>query len=366
MTKPKAKKTPKPSSGGTSTSTPGNSSDLSAHFIMKDVKLLFKNLTSPETGVVFDPPSRANPATIQNNINPPTWTWPNQAARQSQVVTQDDVGNYGLQTDVNTPFQLTAANPPVWLAIQAGSNATWIWANLTARNNQVVAQIDVGKYGIQNDIQTLYQLSSATPPTWQMIPNGTNTSSPFELSKGASDADSYHDFFRLQIAFEDVWVELMNDKINIVAQALYAKWDALMDQSLDDTGGDPTTGRQKQFASDPVDSSGNPISIGGATELANFVTSLQAQLGIGSGGTSTSQIEQLTNDVNLIIAGCNMLLQQLNTAGTHHSILPDQSAWDGSWMTNSGIPGFPARYPAARCVQLHPAELSRCSSGQSA
>jgi hypothetical protein len=83
----------------------------SPSFIMEDVKLLFGGLTTPETGVEYDPgasaASRATTTTIQNDINP-----------------------------------------------------------------------------------------------------STNTSSPFELSTGAADADSYHDFFRLQIAFDDVWAEL--------------------------------------------------------------------------------------------------------------------------------------------------------------
>jgi hypothetical protein len=343
VTTHKAKKASKPSSSGRNQNqNPTNPGQTPAQFIMNDVKLLFSDLTTPETGVVFNPPSRANPATIRNNINPPTWIWANQAARQSQIVTRDGVGNYGLQTDVNVAFQLSAANPAVWQPIQTGSNATWTWANLTARTKQVVAQIDVGKYGIQTDIQTLYQLTSPTPPVWKTIPNGTNTSSPFELSKGASDADSYHDFFRLQIAFEEIWVELINNNIRATAESLFAKWNALMDQSLVDTGEDPNTGRLKVFSPDPTNASGtNPVSISGADELGNFITSLKAQLGIGSGGTRTSQISRLTADLNLTLAGCNMLLDQLNRVGNFGNPYPGDSALDGSWMSDLNIPGFP-------------------------
>ena len=43
--------------------------------VTDDVALLFKDLSAPENSVVFDPPSRANPATIQSNIDPPAATW---------------------------------------------------------------------------------------------------------------------------------------------------------------------------------------------------------------------------------------------------------------------------------------------------
>ena len=325
MSQPKGKKAGKKPASGLQTPSPTST----AQFIMDDVKLLFKELTTPETGVVFDPPSRANPATIQSNINPPSWIWADQAARQAQVVTLDQVGKYGLQTDINMSFQLSAAGPAVWQPIQTGSNARWTWANLAERKAQLVSQFDVGKYGIQTDIQTLYQLASATPPVWQVIPNGANTSSPFELSKGASDADSYHDFFRLQIAFEAIWVELINDKIGAVGKILYASWNSLMDPDLEVTR---DTARAKTFSPDPTDSkTHDPISISGADELANFVTSLQAQLGIGSGGTRASQLSQLSTQVNWIIAGCNMLLQELNRVGKD-----DIHSWTGDdWLNDT-------------------------------
>ena len=64
------------------------------------------------------------------------------------------------------------------------------------------------------------------------MPDPSSTSAPFELSTGAADADSYHDFFRLQIAFEDVWAELLDTTIEPTGKKAYALWDALMDQGL--------------------------------------------------------------------------------------------------------------------------------------
>jgi hypothetical protein len=299
-------------------------------FIMDDVKLLFNDLTTPETNVKFNPPQRANLATIQNNIKPPavTWTWANQSARRAQAVTQDDIGKYGIQTDANILFQLTSASPLVWQPVQIGTTATWTWANLAARTAQGVTQDDVGKIGIQTDINTLYQLTSAAPPVWQPVPNPTNTSSPFELSTGAADADSYHDFFRLQIAFEDVWAELLHQGLQQTGEQLYAQWDALMDQSpsFDDTG---ATDRAKTFAPLPQPPNDN---ISGAAELQNFINDLKVQLGMGSGG-STSTPAEITQ-LKKTLQGCNMLLQELNRLGQGHG-------WSGNDWLNDTYPGYP-------------------------
>ncbi len=115
---------------------------------------------------------------------------------------------------------------------------------------------------------TLFQLTNATPPVWQIVPNPTNTSAPFELSTGAADADSYHDFFRLQIAFEDVWAGLLDQRLQPIGEQLYAQWDALMDQSadFDDTG---ATDRAKTFSTPPTES------ISGEKELDDFIADLK-------------------------------------------------------------------------------------------
>jgi hypothetical protein len=299
-----------------------------AQLIMDEVKLLFNNLSAPESSVKFDPPSRANPATIQTNINPPalTWTWPNATARQAQVISTADVGKYGLQTDVNTLFQLVGESPVVWQPVHI-SATTWVWPNLAARNAQPVTPDDLGKIGIQTDINTLFQLTCAVPPVWQPVSNPTNTSWPFELSTGAADADSYHDFFRLQIAFEDVWAELLDQNIQKTGEQLYAQWDALMDRTLDDTG---TTDRAKVFSAPPTND------IVGVDELNNFIANLKVQLGIGSGGSTTTpaEITQLKSDLYMTLQGCNMLLQELNRVGLG-------TGWkDDQWLNDTSA-SFP-------------------------
>jgi hypothetical protein len=40
-----------------------------------DVRLLFSDLTTPETQVKFSPAARANPSTIEDTIRPPQATW---------------------------------------------------------------------------------------------------------------------------------------------------------------------------------------------------------------------------------------------------------------------------------------------------
>ncbi|MGZ2744460.1 hypothetical protein [Burkholderia stagnalis] len=302
-----------------------------SQFIMDDVKLLFGDLTTPEASVKFTPPQRANLATIQGKINPPaiTWTWADEVTRQAQPVAHDDVGKYGLQSDINVLFQLTSMAPLVWQPVQTGTTTTWTWANIAARTAQTVTPDDVGKIGIQTDINTLYQLTNANPPVWQPVPNPTNTSSPLELSTGAADADSYHDFFRLQIAFEDVWAELFDQGIRRTGEQLYAQWDALMDQSadFDDTG---ATDRLKTFDAPPA----TPIT--GVDELTNFLANLKLQLGIGSGGgaDTPSEITQLQNALSQTLEGCNMLLLELNRLGTGHG-------WTGDdWLNDTS-----ATYP---------------------
>jgi hypothetical protein len=336
MSKGKAKKSSKSSSSGQSL----NNGQTQPQFIMDDVKLLFNSLTTPETGVQFNPPSRANPATLQNNIHPPmiTWTWKDPVARGNEKVTQGDLEKYGIETDTNILFRLTSVDPVVWQPVQTVTTPTWTWANLAARNATAksVTPDDIGKIGVQTDINTLFQLTSAVPTVWQPVPNPTNTSSPFELSTGASDADSYHDFFRLQIAFGDVWAELLDQRIPLLANKLYAQWDtlyaqwnSLMDPNLDDTG---QTDRGTTFASHsaPVDD------IKSADELQNFIDGLKVRLGIGNGASASSPVEirQLTNDFVQAMKGCNMLLQQLNSLGVRGPVQVS-SAWDASWLTDT-------------------------------
>jgi hypothetical protein len=244
-------------------------------FIMDDVRLLFSQLTSPETQVSFNTAGRADPSTIENTINPPqaTWNWADQAARLAQQVTGTDLGKYGLQRDLGTLYRLANLSPLQWEPVRDFTNATWTWRNVTARNNEPVTVDDIGKTGFQADIGTYYRLTGIDPAVWQPAPNPYSTSSPFELSTGAADADAYHDFFRLHIAFEDVWAELVDQKIGSTAEQLYAQWDSLMDQSTDHLN---EIDRQRIFNSAP------PGNITGVEELQKFLNNLKILLGISA------------------------------------------------------------------------------------
>jgi hypothetical protein len=333
--KPAAKPNPGPAGGGSPPPA----------FIMNEVTLLVGDITSPETGVAFDPPSRATPASIQNTIGPPqpTWIWKDQPTRDQEPVTPLDIGKYGLETDINIMYRLSSVAPvTTWQPVTDFSNATWTWINVVARTAQPVTAADVGKIGFQSDIDTYYQLISATPAVWKAVPNPSSSSPTLELATGASDADSYHDFFRLQIAFEDVWAELLDNNIQKVAQTLYSAWDALMDTSTDPTNpaydDSGAADRAKRFAPPPpadVPPPGpNPDDISGADELLNFMNNLGLILGIQSDGAASSvpaDVMLLKTAVTQTLAGCNMLMTELNRSGGHYNGL--SSAWDNNnWL----------------------------------
>ena len=302
----------------------GNGSRGSSHgtanvpsFIMDDVRLLFSDLTTPESEVKFSPPGRANPSTIENTIHPPqaTWTWADQAARLTQQVSQADLGKYGLQRDTSTLYRLVSLSPLRWEPVRDFANATWTWPNVTARNAERVTADDIGKTGYQADTNTYYRLTGTAPAVWQPVPAPSSTSPPFELSTGAADADSYHDFFRLQIAFEDVWAELLDQTIEQAGRKAYALWDALMDQGPDSSH---DKDRQKRFSLVP---GGN---ITGVNELNTFLTNLKIQLGITApapASTTPREITGLRAAVENTLKGCDMLLRELNWAGS------DMVAW---------------------------------------
>jgi hypothetical protein len=318
--------------GTTPTTTPTSPSD--PQFVMDGVKLLVGDITSPESPVKFDPATRADPASIQNNIAPPaiSWTWADDAARQALPVTQDDVGKYGYQVDVNTQFKLTGVSPVVWQPFITGTIATWTWPNVTARLAEKVLPADAGKSGIQTDTNVMYQLIAATPAVWKPIPNPTNTSTPFEISQGASDADSYHDFFRLQVAFQDVWAELLDARIAKTGEALYAMWDALKDKTLDDSG---APDRALAFPTPPLPYPTAP-SISGVEELAAFIDQLKIAMGIGAGTPTdeSTQITQLKADLASTLEGCDMLLQELNRVGKDDGT--GSTTWSGDdWLNDT-------------------------------
>src|SRR5450631_2099210 len=202
---------------------------------MTEVKLLLGQLTTPETNVSFNTQSRADSNTIENSIGrlpEVAWTWADKDARDQQPVYENDIGRYGLQSDIQKIYRLVSLSPVRWQQVQDFTIATWTWRNQTARLAEVVEVGDLGKVGYQADIDSYFRLDNPTGPVWTQAANPNVTSGPFEVSTGASDAVSFHDFYRLQIAFEDVWAELIDKSIGITAQAFYAKWDALMNAGM--------------------------------------------------------------------------------------------------------------------------------------
>jgi hypothetical protein len=93
------------------------------------------------------------------------------------------------------------------------------------------------------------QMETATSPESELsysIPNhsdqtkGSHDKPTFELRSGPSDVTSYHDFYSLQIAFENIWTELLDDRINSLGRQLYEEYVKLKDFSGVDDGTDPT------------------------------------------------------------------------------------------------------------------------------
>jgi hypothetical protein len=334
-------------------------------FITDDIVRLFGDLTTPETPVKFSPPSRASTGSIENTIRPPAawWNWADEATRTRQVVTAIDIGKYGYQADVNTLFKLTSVDPSaVWQAVHDFTTASWMWRNQAERDGLQVKREDLGKVGYQADINTYYQLTGATPPVWQAVPDPTRTSSPFELSTGASDAESYHDFYRLQIAFEDVWIELLDQGIATTAEDLYAKFDHLMGVTSSQDGG--KFDRQMTFSAAPVDEKAS-VTAGessGAAQLQYVLTQLKLFLGLPADGPapSTSLLQAFTDlksQVVQALQGCNMLLLELNRAGGSKPDLT-HSFWDpNAWLLAS--PGNPDQSNPADTMSAYPPGTAR-------
>jgi hypothetical protein len=212
-----------------------NSQPTTPDFVMTEIKLLLGQLTTPETNVSFNTQSRADSNTIENSIGrlpEVAWTWADNDAHAQQPVYESDIGRYGLQSDIQKVYRLVSISPVKWQQVQDFTIATWTWRNQTARLAEVVELGDVGKVGYQADIDSYFRLDNLTGPIWTQVANPNVTSGPLEVSTGASDAVSFHDFYRLQIAFEDVWAELIDKSIGTAAQAFYAKWDALMNAGM--------------------------------------------------------------------------------------------------------------------------------------
>lgn len=247
-------------------------------YIMDEVKVLLSDVTTPESAVEFDPQpttiaaaQRATPATIRNAINPPVWTWNSRGERDAQLVTSSDLGKIGYQKDIDTYFELT----------------------------------------------------DVVPSTWLQVSHPGDASSSFELSTGAADAPSFHDFFSLRIAFEDVWAELLDSDIKALGTQLYAEFDALMDKLryVEHSG---AIDRKRVF------SSISPNVISNVDDLKTFLRNLGAVLGVsvpsGNGSVSPAQAGLLTELKDVILKlthGCDMLLGIAAWAGA------------GGWSNNN-------------------------------
>ena len=272
-------------------------------FVLKEIRLLVHNMTTPETNVSFVTPARSDSGAIEDVIRPPTpeatWIWADSDARGQQHVSDIDIGKYGLQTDTHMLFKLASILPTggVWQPIRDFTAATWTWRSQKAREGEHVLDGDLGKIGYQVDIDKYFKLDEVNPTVWK--PAANPNAGPFELSTGASDAVAYHDYYRLQIAFEDVWAELIDDSIGTTAQAFYAKWDALMNEGQRNDLANEQYSAQLNAASGAIGMSkfyvalaslGSGISLG-QTSFADAVAQIQVAIG------AITQIQSAASDL---------------------------------------------------------------------
>jgi hypothetical protein len=279
-------------------------------YVMDEVKLLLTQVTTPETNVTFNAQSsnvqssRADAGTIKDTIHP----GPAQAPK-----------------------------------------IVWTWENYYAREHQTLTDGDVGSIGYQVDIDSYFSLDNATGPVWSLQPNPDATSSPFELSTGASDAVAYHDFYRLQIAFEDVWAELIDTSITTAAQEFYAKWDALMnagessaingEQYIDQFDALSSTLEAAQQAVSSVSSLINPTTISQFASSLNQLTSL-----LGNSISIVAQVQGNASDAFKIAFGPDLQKAQAEL----------QTAVSGLIALFSGQPaaGAPATNALGAAIQI--------------
>lgn len=270
-------------------------------FILDEIRLLSRDMTTPETNVDFVTPARSDSGAIEDVIRPPTpepsWVWADSEARDLQHVSDIDIGKYGLQTDIHKLFKLASILPVVWQPVRDFTVATWTWRNQKAREAENVLMADLGKIGYQVDIDKYFRLDEVNPTKW--TPAANPNPGPFELSTGASDAVAYHDYYRLQIAFEDVWAELIDDSIGTTAQAFYAKWDALMNE-----------GQRNDLAGEQYDAQLNVASdmIGGARQALVAAVSAQAADG--------TQASTLFTEAVALTSASGTVITQIQTAAS--------------------------------------------------
>lgn len=212
---------------------------------------------------------------------------------------------------------------------------TVLFDHLSAPESQVVFSVDPKP---TNPRPTIADINGTVDQQGNPIPGSVDT---FELRTGPTDLDSYHDFFRLQVAFEDVWTELTADP------GIYQRWNALMDATL---GLQRTEDRSKQFAivdengkvshpdgSPVTDANGNQVNIAdlsGAVDLQNFLAFLKQQFGLDAGYLPPAY-SNLATIVQSLAFVCADLFNQLDRVGggSPLSVLGAQAS---GWTTGVG------------------------------
>ena len=205
-------------------------------YVLKELRLLLHNLTTPETNVSFVTPARADPGAIEESIRRPpeaTWTWARQRRASASSTSAPSIS-------ASTGFR------PISATIQAGEHlARRVAAGPGLHRRDVdlaepeparlktkgPGRLISGRSATRSDIDKYFRLDDVTGAYGSRRPIPAR-SAPFELSTGASDADATTSIYRLQVAFEDVWAELIDESIGTTAKAFYAKWDALINEGM--------------------------------------------------------------------------------------------------------------------------------------
>jgi hypothetical protein len=172
---------------------------------------------------------------------------------------------------------------------------------------------------------------------------GDGSVDTFELRTGPTDVDSYHDFYRLQMAFEDVWTELTADTL------FYKQWNALMDATLAQQRIDDRSKLSIVVEDDGhlIYSDGTPVlnangtqrsitAITGAEDLQNFLDFLRQQFGLDNSAAANPQYQDLAAVVQSLTNACADLFNQLDRVGVragswHHPEAISGQTNDGNW-----------------------------------
>jgi len=200
---------------------------------------------------------------------------------------------------------------------------TLLFKDLAAPEKQVVFKVD-SRPGLPD-------INGGVNSAGQAITGAVDT---FELRTGPTDVDSFHDFYRLQIAFQDVWTELTADP------GIYKIWNRLMDTTLDAQRNLDRATKSFQF----VDENGNVINaagqqvfvggapltintIKGADDLKSFLDFLKQEFGLETGDVPPAY-SALADIVRKLARMSADLFNQIDRIG-------------GNGFFHIDLPGFP-------------------------